>query len=549
MRYSNLAGISAHQLPNSPYEKGQLYLLQSGGLQEFDGRPVLLPLGKMAWDNLFALFRAEFENLKIQEIGFPLPPPDDDEAGNKKDFNQKYFQELFANLSKRHISSYRDLPLRIAKDKIVTEGKSPLFNGEGEPSYIIYSLDKNEEDRESFFSSLQGALMRILSTLGLEEITHTCTPEGSGDSLSSQKFLGETNQGGKEYLSCTNCDYIAPKKLVESKFTPYSQDEEPRPLKSIHGPDLVGVEDLAEFADIDVLKTTKTIVFETNQTDRVITVMVRGDFDVSEEKLKRVVGEEDLYMAPSFTIREVFGTEVGYTGVVDLPEQVELIADYTTEGRVNFECGANKTDHHLLNVNFGRDLPEPEAFYDVRQAKEGEVCARCEEGQLELINATEIANFNTGQNEGEKSGSTFAGKDGKERRAKLSAFEFLPASVFALVLQENHDEEGLIWPDEVSPFQVHLISLGNNKEIIREAKKIYQKLQEADFEILWDDRDKKPGIKFNDADLLGIPVRLVLGNNFLNKKQIEWEERKGGQKKFVKPNELTDNLKEFLKQK
>ena len=376
MRYSNLAGKSAHQLPNSPYEKGQLYLLQSGGLQEFEGKPVLLPLGKMAWDNLFALFRAEFENLKTQEIGFPLPPPDDEEAGNNKDFNQKYFQELFANLAKRHISSYRDLPLRIAKNKIVTEGKSPLFNCEGEPAYIIYSLDKNEEDRESFFSSLRGTIMRILSTLGLEEITHVYTPEGSEGSLSSQKILGETSRGGEEYLSCANCDYIAPKKLAESKFTPYSQDEEPRPLQSIHGPDLVGVEDLAEFAGIDVLKTTKTIVFETSQTDRVITVMVRGDFDVSEEKLKRVVGEEDLYMASSFTIREVFGTEVGYTGVVDLPEQVELIADYTTEGRVNFECGANKTDHHLLNVNFGRDMQANEAFYDVRQAKEGEVCAR-----------------------------------------------------------------------------------------------------------------------------------------------------------------------------
>lgn len=549
MRYSNLVGKSAHQLPNSPYEKGQLYLLQSGGLQEFDERPVLLPLGKRAWENMVELFRTEFRSLGIQEIGFPLFPPGDDETGNTKDFTEEYFRELFANLLRRHISSYRDLPLRVAKDKIDTKAESPLFNCDREPAYTIYSMDKKEEERESFSSGLYKGVMRILSVLGIEEIIYIYNPKDSDNYSHPQRILGETSRDGKQYFSCTNCDYIAPKKLAESIFAPYPQDEEPKPLKSIHGPDLISVEDLAEFADIDVLKTTKTIVFETSETDRIITVMVRGDYDVSEEKLKRVVGEKDLYLASSFTIREVFGTEVGYTGVVDLPEKVELIADHTTRGRVNFECGANKTDYHLLNVNFGRDLPELDDFYDVREAKEGETCAKCEEGQLELINTTEIANFYTKKVQEEKSGLTYTDKDGDERPAKISTFKFYPSSVFALILQESHDEDGLIWPPEISPFKVHLIPLGNDKEIIQTAKEIYQKLQKADFEVLWDDRDKKPGIKFNDADLLGIPVRLILGSNFLNKKQIEWEERKGDQKKFVKPNELIHNLEEFLKQK
>ncbi|MBS3765273.1 hypothetical protein KGY71_02005 [Candidatus Bipolaricaulota bacterium] len=545
MRYSNLAGKSAHQLPNSPYEKGQLYLLQSGGIQEFDGRPVLLPLGKRAWDKMVELFRTEFRSLEVQEIDFPLYLPGDDETGNKKDFTEEYFRELFANLSKRHISSYRDLPLRVAKDNIVTKEESPLFNRQGEPVYVIYSMDKNEEERESFSSRLYEGIMRVLSTLGLGEITHTYSPKDSGYSSSQRRILGETNRGGKQYLSCTNCDYVAPKKLAESIFAPYPQDEEPRPLKSIHGPDLISVEDLAKFADIDVLKTTKTIVFETSETDRIITVMVRGDFDVSEEKLKRVIGEEDFYLASSYTIREVFGTEVGYTGVVDLPQKVELIADRTTKGRINFECGANKTDHHLLNVNFGRDLPEPDEFYDVREAVEGETCAQCEEGQLELINTTKIASFTPIEKEKDLA-ATYAGKDGKERPAPVRGFKFFPPSVFALVLQENHDEDGLIWPPEISPFEVHLISLGNNNEITQPANEIYQKLQKSGFEVLWDDRDKKPGVKFNDADLLGIPVRLVLGRNFLDKNQIEWEERKSGKKKFIKPNELIDNLREFM---
>ena len=165
-----------------------------------------------------------------------------------------------------------------------------------------------------------------------------------------------------------------------------------------------------------------------------------------------------------------------------------------------------------------------------------------------MINVTEIASFDTGKNETGRPGLTFAGKDGKERQAKVSAFRFFPSSVFALILQENHDGNGLIWPPEVSPFQVHLISLGSSEEIIREAKKVFHELEEAGFEVLWDDRDKKPGVKFNDADLLGIPLRLVLGRNFLEKGQIEWEERKSGKKRFVKPDELLDNLRRFAEQ-
>lgn len=541
MRYSQLFGRTSRQLPKEGFDKGQKYLVQAGGLFPADGIPVLLPVGEKAWNKMLELVRYKLEKIGVQEIGFPLPLKQPVEGEAREDLTEDYLHDVLPDLLTRHVSSYRDLPVRLAKRDIITSINSPLLKADSTYSYFVYSLEEETEGQKEFGANLKEVTMQIASQLGLDDkiCSYETSPEGS------YRLVALTDQGEQKYFHCPDCGYTALEQLAESIYSRPPQTEEEKPMRKIHGPNLVSVYELAEFADISVYKTTKTLIFESGEADRIIAAMVRGDYDISEEKLQRVVGEEDLFLASSYTIREVFGTDVGYSGVVDLPEKVELVADLTTKGRTNFECGANETDYHLLNVNFDRDLPEPEEFYDIRKVKEGETCPRCKENELELTNGSVIARFNLNPEQKPDTSITYAGRDGKERHGSTSSFHLLPSSLFALILETHHDTNGIHWPKQITPFQAHLVSLGKGEEVREKSESIYNNLQAAGISVLWDDRNQKAGVKFNDADLLGIPIRLVIGEKSLQKGQIEWHQSENNETSFVAPDKLIDKVKLF----
>lgn len=275
--------------------------------------------------------------------------------------------------------------------------------------------------------------------------------------------------------------------------------------------------------------------------------MSRGDYDVSEAKLKKILDVEDLQLAPPQTIREVTGAEIGYSGVVGLSGEVELIADLTTEGRVNFECGANETDFHLLNVNFDRDIPKPKEFYDVRRVKEGETCTECGEGDLHLVKAVKVASFDPIPPGEHNRRVSYMGKDGNRHTVFLTRLKLFTPNLFALMIQNSWDKDGLIWPKQISPFHVHLISLGEEKEILQKAEELYHNLGDNNIQVLWDDRDKKAGVKFNDSDLLGFPIRLVISKKSYQQDSVEFKQRDQEEAYMVCEDEIVDKVKGFYK--
>lgn len=544
MRYSKVFGRTTHNLPSGSLEKGQAYLIQGGLLHSSKERiPILLPIGRRAWNNILRLIRKHLQGIDVQEVGFPLPL----DQGSTEDQNIKQVddQVLFSfliELLEHHISSYRDLPVKLGYSRVLATNKSCLLNREGNYTYTILSVDKDNQEQKQTSSQFKEALSQIFSSLGLQ-VRESASTSNNENELGFS-LLGETSSGTGEYFRCNQCDYIAPYKLAKSSFPTYPQDEEQKPLKRIYGPDLTSVEDLADFAGISVPTITKTLIFETEETRRLIVVMIRGEYEVSEEKLKHIVGE-DLYLAPAITIKEEIGAEVGYSGVVDLPDKLKLIADLTTEGRVNFECGANEKDYHLLNVNFGRDVPEPEEFYDVRQVKEGETCSKCGKGDLQLVKAANLATFSPISRDGINQEISYMGEDGNRHPFILGSCKIFTSTIFALALENSWDDQGIIWPPLISPFQVHLVSLGRQREILKKAEEVYNKLRKAGINVLWDDRNKKPGVKFNDADLLGIPIRLVVGKKSCEKERIEWKEREADEAILIPEGELIDKIKEF----
>jgi prolyl-tRNA synthetase len=535
-------------MPKGILEKGQAYLIQAGMLQLTDEKiPILLPLGQKTWMNLLYLLRKYLQEIDVQEIEIPVSINNlSAEKAEGKQVSEDRLMTILIEILNRHISSYRDLPVKLGFSKTVREDRTCLLSSRASSSYQVFSIDSDHKEQLDSSGRFQEVLTQIFKVFGLSSLQFFQASGEATEEEESFEFVVETKMGSDEYFHCTRCDYIASKDLAKSNFPTYLQDKQQKPLKRIHGPDLINVKDLAEFAGISIPTTTKTLVFETEQTKRLIAVMIRGDYDVSEPKLENIVGE-DLYLAPALTIREVFGTEVGYTGVVDLPKEVELIADLTVQERVNFECGANETDYHLLNVNFNRDLPKPEEFYDVRQIKEGETCPKCEDGGLKLFKAATAASFDPLSLKNSGNAEVFyIGEDGKRHPIFLGKLKLFLANIFALLIQNSWDENGLIWPKEITPFHAHLISIGG-EEIFRKAEMIYHKLRENDVAILWDDRDKKAGVKFNDADLIGIPIRLVIGKKSFQEGCVEWTERGKEEVSFIPDDQVIDKIKKFYK--
>jgi prolyl-tRNA synthetase len=262
-------------------------------------------------------------------------------------------------------------------------------------------------------------------------------------------------------------------------------------MEAVRGENLVGVEPLAKFLNIPVWKTTKTLLYQAD--DKVVAVVVRGDCDVNEVKVANFLGCKVLKLASAQTIKELTGAEVGYAGPIGLPASVRVIADHYVGNRVNFECGANQTHYHNINVNFGRDLPLPE-FGDFKLAKGGEQCPRCE-GRLQAARGIEVGHiFKLGTKYSEAMNCRYLDSTGQTKPVIMGCYGIGVTRIAAAWIEQNHDDKGIIWSPQISPFDIHLIGLNlEDAAVSSQVEQIYQKLTQAGFSVLFDDRPARAG--------------------------------------------------------
>lgn len=225
-------------------------------------------------------------------------------------------------------------------------------------------------------------------------------------------------------------------------------------------------------------------------------------------KLANHLGCLNLAIASAETVKRLTGADVGYAGPVGLPDSVEVVWYHSTRGRVNFECGGNKTNFHNLNVNFGRDVVEPKEFIDIREVKEEETCSKCQKGRLHQKHGIELAHvFKLGTLYSNAMGAKFTDQNGEKKPIVMGCYGIGMSRALATIVEVFHDEKGITWPEAVAPFQVHLISLPGGEAV---GEDVYDKLTRSGVSVLWDERDVSAGIKFSDCDLIGIPTRLVV---------------------------------------
>jgi prolyl-tRNA synthetase len=347
--------------------------------------------------------------------------------------------------------------------------------------------------------------------------------------------------GEETILFCDKCDYAANQEQAQSRLQEFPQETELKPMQAVLGEGLIGVEPLAKFLNIPVWKTTKTLVFEAD--DQVVAVMVRGDCGVNELKAANFLGCKNLKLATAEKIKELTGAAVGYAGPIGLPSSVRIVADRYVDGRVNFECGANKTNYHNINVNFGRDLPRPD-FGEFKLAKAGDGCPRCE-GRLQAARGIEVGHiFKLGTKYSEAMNCRFLDAEGKSRPAIMGCYGIGITRMAAAWIEQNHDDKGIIWSPQIAPFDAHLIALNLEDAAVRsQAGQIYQQLRQTGVDVLFDDRPARAGEKFGDADLIGIPVRLTVSKRTAEQGKVEFKLRRDAKAELLTIEEAVARIR------
>jgi prolyl-tRNA synthetase len=440
-------------------------------------------------------------------------------------------EEVITPLVQNFCTSYKDLPCAAyqiqTKFRNEPRAKSGLLRCREFRMKDLYSFHTTEEDMLNyFFKKAIPAYQGFFEEVGLGDRTVITLASGGDFSKEySREFQTRCDTGEDWVFQVPETDTCYNREIAPSKAPLWGDEEEElRERKDVLGKGIIGVAELAAYLNIEVERTTKTLLFVTEK-GAMVAAMVRGGYDVNEEKLRKIVGCTSLELAPPEMVTKMTGAAVGYAGPIGLPKSVQLIWDESTANRKNFECGANVTDMHSLNVNFGRDVALPKQFHDIKTAKDGDLDPGSGK-TYEVFRASEVGNvFTLYTKFSDAFDFRFKDKDGKEKPVYMGCYGIGTSRILGVLAEVFHDDVGLRWPEAVAPFQVHLLTLGKEQAVKDAAEKLYAELQASGIDVLIDDRDASAGEKFADSDLIGIPHRLVISARTLKENGVEWKRR------------------------
>lgn len=457
-------------------------------------------------------------------------------------------EDVLTPIAQKFNSSYKDFPFSVyqiqTKFRNEARPKSGLLRCREFRMKDLYSFHTSEEDLKKYYETAKNVYIKIFQRLGLGD--HTVIALASGGDFTedySHEFQTICDSGEDIIFSAKKAGITFNKEVAPSMASSHgTEDEKVKPLEEIEGKGIIGVDALAKFLKIPVEKTTKTLLFETEEDD-VIVAAVRGDYDINEIKLKKIIGCKTIRLASEKTVKKNTKAEVGYAGIMNLPKQVKVYYDESMKRRKNFECGANKTNYHSINVNFGRDIEEPDKYYDIKIAKKGdrypengeeyEVYSACEVGNIFPLNTKFSKAFDY----------TFTDADGEKKIVYMGSYGIGSSRIMGVLVEKFHDEKGIVWPKNIAPFHAHLVGLDlRDESIAKKARSVYKELIEKGVEVLFDDRvDVTAGEKFSDADLIGIPFRIIVSKKTGD--TIELKSRSEKKSSLIKISEAINIIK------
>ncbi|RKX25020.1 MAG: proline--tRNA ligase [Candidatus Zixiibacteriota bacterium] len=459
-------------------------------------------------------------------------------------------EETVTSLIKGEVKSYRQLPLNLYQIQVKFRDEiRPRFGLMRGREFIMkdaYSFDATEESFDESYQKMVDAYFRIFKRAGLDVVKVESDTGAMGGKAAHEFMLLVNTNGGEEIIFfCDKCDYTA--NVEKADFRPsnkVSTDAELKELKIVDTPGAATIEEVTAFLKVDANRLAKTLLYMAD--GKPVAAMVRGDRELNLTKLKNVTGAVELEMATPEQVMKSTSAPVGFAGPVGL-KSCPIYVDPLVAGIKNMIVGANANEKHMLNVNIGRDFKATEVI-DLTSAQDGDHCPHCD-GYLSSKQGIEVGNtFMLGTKYSESLGAKFLDAEGKEHPIIMGSYGIGITRTPQAALEKYHDDMGIIWPKDIAPFLVELIPLNMEKEsLVETAEKIYKELTEAGIDVLLDDRSDRAGVKFNDADLIGLPVRITIGDKSLKEGKVELKARSRDEVGKVPVEEVVSAVKELLK--
>lgn len=529
MRMSKMLFSTQREVPSEAEAESHVLLLKAGMIRRLAaGVYAMMPLGYRVYRKVENIIREEMDAAGAQELIMSalLPAEYYQQSGRwdvfgtemlrLKDRNGRDFclgpthEEIFAYVVRQEMQSYKAMPKTLYQiQNKYRDERRPRFGMIRSREFVMkdaYSFDIDEAGLDASYQKMYDAYCKIFDRCGLDYVIVDADSGAMGGS-GSQEFMIKSEIGDDTIVSCSACGYAANSEKAECPAMPLC-DAAGLPMEKVHTPNAGTIDELVGFFGYGADKFAKTLLYIAD--DKIVAAMVRGDRELNETKLKNFLGCAHLDLASPADVREATGAEVGFAGPVGIKAD-RIVADQEIRAMSDFLIGACETDYHYKNVNYGRDFTASDVT-DIRMIAAGDPCPKCG-GKVELVAAIEVGHiFKLGTKYSEAMGCKFLDSSAQEKPCIMGSYGIGLNRTMQAIIESSHDKDGIIWPDSVAPYNAIVIPVSvANETQFATAEEVYQKLTAAGIETMLDDRDERAGVKFKDADLIGIPHRVTVG--------------------------------------
>ena len=512
------------------------------------------------------ILREEMDKIDGQEVQFPVVMPASlwDESGRYDSIGDELLrftdrnnakmvlgmthEEAAVHLVREYAQSYTKYPFMIyqiqTKFRDEARPRAGLIRVREFTMKDAYSFHTSQEDLEQYYEKCHAAYERIFERVGVPEVVSVKSDSGMMGGNISHEFMLLTPVGEDSIVLCDSCDYRANMEAAEN-ISDIARDAESAALEKVYTPNVHTIEDVCNFFGDETKNSCKAVVYQQNVDDKYIVLFIRGDLEVNETKLVNFLGEQ----VHAAVITEECGLNAGYIGPVNLKVNGDAVVlyDKSLEGRNNLSCGANEAEHHYKGLDMERDVPNAE-YHDFAKIQEGGICPKCGKKTVKISRGIEVGNiFQLGTKYTKSMNMTYVDANGESKTPIMGCYGIGVGRLAASVCEAHHDEYGPIWPKAIAPWQVHLCAVRVDDEEVRAyADKLYKDLQNAGIEVIYDDRSVRAGVMFADADLLGIPLRIIVSPKNMKQGVVEVASRDKTLKTQIPLENVMEEIKQYL---
>ncbi|MGH9380834.1 MAG: proline--tRNA ligase [Thermoanaerobaculia bacterium] len=566
MRWSRYYLYTTREVPRDAEVVSHRLMVRAGMIKKLAaGIYSYLPFGWRSLAKLAAIVRREMDAAGAIELTMPAVQPA--ELWYESERWQKYgpellrlndrhdrefcfgptHEEVVTDIVRRDLSSYRQLPVNLYQIQVKFRDEiRPRFGLMRGREFLMkdaYSFHADVASLGESYQAMHDAYRRIFEACTLDYTVVEADTGAIGGSV-SHEFMVVAETGESAVVRCPGCGYAANVEKAASRPLTPPPAEEPREVETVATPGAHTVEEVSALLGVAPERIVKTLLYETDSG--VVGVLMRGDREINEVKLANHLDVPAVRLAGPETVERVSGAPVGFAGPVGLAGDVRLIGDSSVKGLTNFVVGANAADAHLTGVNFGRDIDLAE-WTDLLLVRGGDGCPRCD-GTLEESRGIEVGHiFQLGTRYSETMQCTFLDEKGENHPMIMGCYGLGIGRTVAAAIEQNHDEAGIIWPLPLAPFQVLLVAVNpDDRQVQETADRLYTELREAGVEVLYDDRPERPGVKFHDADLIGLPIRVVVGAKSLADGNVELSLRRDRERHVIPVSDTRDRVRTLI---